>query len=154
VHDPLIDEPATTPPLGLDFASRLEEKDGSIAEAAAEERLKDSSEAEAFTSWKRTLEAVEERPTRFSRSRIRLAGEGHPAKSAECDDDAAVRSSASVSNLLLQRQMRAVLEPLLREWMDENLPALVEELVREELQRAGIRAVGGRVMKFATRRHA
>ncbi|MEM7290358.1 MAG: DUF2497 domain-containing protein [Pseudomonadota bacterium] len=35
----------------------------------------------------------------------------------------------------VEAQTEAILRPMLREWLDENLPSLVERLVREEIER-------------------
>ena len=35
----------------------------------------------------------------------------------------------------IEAKTEAVLRPMLREWLDENLPSLVEKLVREEIER-------------------
>ena len=39
----------------------------------------------------------------------------------------------------LQDMTRDMLQPLLKEWLDENLPSLVEKLVREEIERVARR---------------
>ena len=39
----------------------------------------------------------------------------------------------------LQDMTRDLLQPLLKEWLDENLPSLVEKLVREEIERVARR---------------
>jgi cell pole-organizing protein PopZ len=72
--------------------------------------------------------------------------------------EAAAAAASSVSNLMrtlaagrstqvysggptLEDIVRAELRPLLKEWLDENLPALVERLVRAEIERVVGRAV-------------
>jgi cell pole-organizing protein PopZ len=45
------------------------------------------------------------------------------------------------NELLLERVMRDLLRPMLKTWLDDNLPALVERLVRTEIERV---ARGGR----------
>ena len=42
---------------------------------------------------------------------------------------------------MLERMMRELLRPLVKTWLDENLPTLVERLVRNEIERV---ARGGR----------
>ena len=37
----------------------------------------------------------------------------------------------------LQDLARSMLRPMLKEWLDENLPTLVERLVRDEIERVG-----------------
>jgi uncharacterized protein len=38
-------------------------------------------------------------------------------------------------NITLEQLVRELLKPMLREWLDENLPPLVERLVHEEIKR-------------------
>lgn len=64
-----------------------------------------------------------------------------PLLSAEAND-AVTASFAALSANLAQRSaeladgmVREMLRPLLKQWLDENLPALVERLVRAEIQR-------------------
>jgi cell pole-organizing protein PopZ len=39
------------------------------------------------------------------------------------------------SNPTLDELVREALKPVLREWLDRNLPPMVETMVREEIQR-------------------
>ena len=39
----------------------------------------------------------------------------------------------------LQDMARDMLQPLLKEWLDDNLPQLVEKLVRDEIERVARR---------------
>lgn len=48
-------------------------------------------------------------------------------------------SSGDATGLALDAQVRETLRPMLQAWLDENLPALVERLVRAEIARV----VGG-----------
>ena len=46
------------------------------------------------------------------------------------------RSAASVSGgMTIEELVRSILEPKLNEWADENLPRLVEQIVRDKLSR-------------------
>jgi cell pole-organizing protein PopZ len=38
-------------------------------------------------------------------------------------------------NITLEQMVRELLKPMLRDWLDENLPPLVERLVHEEIKR-------------------
>lgn len=46
-----------------------------------------------------------------------------------------IQVSRSFEGVTLEDIVRAQLEPLLREWLDKNLPAMIERLVKEELER-------------------
>jgi hypothetical protein len=51
-------------------------------------------------------------------------------------------SAADNVDHILARMVRDALRPQLREWMDRNLPQIVERIVREEVQRMTARAQG------------
>jgi hypothetical protein len=55
--------------------------------------------------------------------------------------DALSTSLALQSSELAENVAREILRPLLKAWLDENLPSMVERLVRAEIQRV---ARGGR----------
>lgn len=61
------------------------------------------------------------------------------AKLQEPDEDdspaAAVMRASGGSNPTLDELVREALKPVLREWLDRNLPPMVETMVREEIQR-------------------
>jgi len=44
-------------------------------------------------------------------------------------------------NITLEQLVRELLKPMLQEWLDENLPPLVERLVHEEIKRIAREAV-------------
>jgi len=44
-------------------------------------------------------------------------------------------------NITLEQMVRELLKPMLQEWLDENLPPLVERLVHEEIKRIAREAV-------------
>ena len=44
-------------------------------------------------------------------------------------------------NITLEQMVRELLKPMLRDWLDENLPPLVERLVHEEIKRIAREAV-------------
>jgi len=67
--------------------------------------------------------------------------EPEPLMSAEADD-AATSSFAALnaalelqSSDLAERMVGELLRPMLKTWLDENLPSIVEKLVRAEIQR-------------------
>lgn len=49
--------------------------------------------------------------------------------------DALARSMASNGGIKLEDMVEGMLRPMLRSWLDDNLPGLVERLVREEIDR-------------------
>jgi cell pole-organizing protein PopZ len=59
------------------------------------------------------------------------------------NSDAAVRSAFDqLADTMFSREARSLedvvkdmMRPMLRDWLDDNLPPLVERLVREEIQR-------------------
>jgi uncharacterized protein len=64
-----------------------------------------------------------------------------PLLSPEADEAVALSFGALTANLevrgakLADSVVRDMLRPMLKQWLDENLPAVVERLVREEIQR-------------------
>ncbi len=61
------------------------------------------------------------------------------AKLQDMDEDespaAAVMRASGSGNPTLDELVREALKPVLREWLDRNLPPMVETMVREEIQR-------------------
>jgi hypothetical protein len=61
--------------------------------------------------------------------------------SPEADEAVALSFGALTASLdvrsaeLADSMVREMLRPMLKQWLDENLPAVVEQLVREEIQR-------------------
>ena len=43
-------------------------------------------------------------------------------------------------NQTLEQLVKDVLRPILKEWLDENLPDIVDRIVREEVERIAARA--------------
>jgi cell pole-organizing protein PopZ len=76
-----------------------------------------------------------------------VAEEVEPLLSDQADEavsaafDALSTSLALQSSELAENAAREILRPLLKTWLDENLPSMVERLVRAEIQRV---ARGGR----------
>jgi uncharacterized protein len=64
-----------------------------------------------------------------------------PLLSPETDEAVALSFGALTANLdvrsakLADSMVREMLQPMLKQWLDENLPAIVERLVRVEIQR-------------------
>ena len=64
-----------------------------------------------------------------------------PLLSAEADEAITASFSALSANLAVRSAeladglVREMLRPMLKQWLDENLPAIVERLVRAEIQR-------------------
>ena len=57
------------------------------------------------------------------------------AKAVEQDETAARRLPVSEGGETIEDMVRAMLKPMLSEWLDEHLPDIVERLVAEEIQR-------------------
>ena len=76
-----------------------------------------------------------------------VAEEAAPLLSDQADEavsaafEALSTSLALQSSELAENAAREILRPLLKTWLDENLPSMVERLVRAEIQRV---ARGGR----------
>lgn len=70
-----------------------------------------------------------------------------PLTSAQTDESVAASFGALSANVamhsaeMIEALMREMLRPMLKAWLDDNLPSLVERLVRAEIQRV---ARGGR----------
>ena len=63
------------------------------------------------------------------------------ASSGEADEAVALSFGALSANLevrsaeLADSMVRDMLRPMVKEWLDDNLPTMVERLVRDEIQR-------------------
>ena len=57
------------------------------------------------------------------------------AKAVEQDETAARRLPVSEGGETIEDMVRAMLKPMLSEWLDAHLPDIVERLVAEEIQR-------------------
>ncbi|MEK9833758.1 MAG: DUF2497 domain-containing protein, partial [Rhodospirillaceae bacterium] len=55
---------------------------------------------------------------------------------------AALAANAAIGdgNQTLEQLVKDVLRPILKEWLDENLPDIVDRIVREEVERIAARA--------------
>ncbi len=53
-----------------------------------------------------------------------------------------IQVSRSFDGITLEDIVRSQLEPLLSEWLDKNLPSIIDRLVREELEKISKRASG------------
>ncbi len=51
------------------------------------------------------------------------------------------KTSVEYNGITLEEIVRTELKPLLREWLDNNLPKMIERLVKEELQRVSKRVL-------------
>ena len=84
-------------------------------------------------------------PAAGGRSRARRRsprrGDEAPLLSAEANEAAALSFGALSAGLearsaeLADSMVRDMLRPMLKQWLDENLPAIVERLVRAEIER-------------------
>ncbi len=50
------------------------------------------------------------------------------------------RAARPLRNVTLEDMTRELLRPLLREWLDQNLQAIIEKMVRREIERLSARA--------------
>jgi cell pole-organizing protein PopZ len=93
-------------------------------------------EASAPTVVWRRPQAVEAEPAASAPQ-----GSEEPLLSPEATEAAALSFGALSAGLearsaeLADGMVRDMLRPMLKQWLDENLPAIVERLVREEIQR-------------------
>ena len=71
----------------------------------------------------------------------KLSADEEPLLSSEADEAVTASFGALSANLaarsaeLADGLVREMLRPMLKQWLDENLPAIVERLVRAEIQR-------------------
>ncbi|RME62048.1 MAG: DUF2497 domain-containing protein [Alphaproteobacteria bacterium] len=127
------------------------------AEAAAEPEYAEEpaeifqGEAEAESMSEPTTEPADEEVLELTDVAAEAAGAPEPAEAAAesiVSDDVAVAASAKfdqLSHMLVRRYpgaentleglVRDLLRPLLKEWLDANLPPLVEEMVAREIER-------------------
>lgn len=52
------------------------------------------------------------------------------------------KTAVEYNGITLEEIVRTELKPLLREWLDDNLPSMIERLVQEELERVSKRVLG------------
>ena len=96
-------------------------------------------DADAPTVVWRRPQAVEAEASAAAADAVRRNEE--PLLSPEADEAVALSFGALTANLevrsakLADSIVRDMLRPMLKQWLDENLPAVVERLVREEIQR-------------------
>ena len=157
---PTLDHEAGAIAFGSTVLDPSPEEDdlASLAEIASElsahdllPAIADESPQEVFSEIRAASEAHEEQPT-ITPPPIPPATEasaGDDAAMLSPESDASVASafralSASVqlaSSETIDRQVRELLRPMLKQWLDDNLPVMVERLVRAEIARG---ARGGR----------
>ncbi|HEY3621367.1 MAG TPA: DUF2497 domain-containing protein [Roseiarcus sp.] len=106
------------------------------ASAADASGLSQRPDANAPTVVWRRPQAVEAEPAADAVKRNE-----EPLLSPEADEAVALSFGALTANLdirsgvLADSMVREMLRPMLKKWLDENLPAIVEQLVRAEIQR-------------------
>jgi len=52
------------------------------------------------------------------------------------------KTAVEYNGITIEEIVRSELKPLLREWLDDNLPSMIERLVQEELERVSKRVLG------------
>jgi len=52
------------------------------------------------------------------------------------------KTAIEYNGITIEEIVRTELKPLLREWLDDNLPSMIERLVQEELERVSKRVLG------------
>ncbi|QLC21335.1 DUF2497 domain-containing protein [Parasphingopyxis sp. CP4] len=103
--------------LELTETVQAETPDESVAEEAAPTHVDTESAKEAIAS---------DETVRASKAALAaLAAIAKPADTHEAEDDAHP----------LEGLVREMLRPMLKEWLDDNLPAIVEEMVAREIAR-------------------
>jgi cell pole-organizing protein PopZ len=133
------DDPETQGVINLAIEKAI---DGVRAELAV-----DAEEPEAAGNGQARTEADGRRPAGVSgrsQSRFQPASgrtDGRPLLSARAGAavsasfDSLARSVAPANGRKLEEIVEGMLRPMLRSWLDDNLPLLVERLVREEIER-------------------
>jgi len=78
-------------------------------------------------------------------ARQQRGGAGQPADAAhaEAGSDVATPADRSAGSATLEEVVREALGPVLKSWLDENLPRLIEEQLRAEVQKAIAKAKPG-----------
>ena len=62
-----------------------------------------------------------------------------PKRSSRKGDEVNARATAGVATRTLEEVVTELLKPMLKAWLDENLPPLVERLVKREIVKLGHR---------------
>ncbi len=142
-----------------EFASELIENATQIASESQMESQPDAVEAEAALSPAAvaTMEGAEDDQPAGSKDAAPASGPGVHESAASApiheliSQETSSRVAASFDNLArvireehldsIDETVGEILRPMLQEWLDDNLPSLVERLVREEIERV---ARGGR----------
>ena len=62
-----------------------------------------------------------------------------PKRSSREGDEVSSRATAGVATRTLEEVVTELLKPMLKAWLDENLPPLVERLVKREIVKLGHR---------------
>ena len=131
-HDPVRGAAQEPPGLAPSLMPQtVDSNDAPMAEGEpAEERDEPQAVAPAIV-WRR-LQSVEAGPA---------GGDETPLLSHEANEAAALSFGALSASLdvrsaeLADELVRETLRPMLKQWLDENLPSIVERLVRAEIQR-------------------
>lgn len=143
IRNIIADDPAKTAPTKTlqpdpaPTAHSVSAKPASAPVAGAPESSPLRPEPGAPTVVWRRAQAVEAEPAAGARQ----PGEEQPLLSPEAAEAAALSFGAlsagleAQSAVLADSMVRDMLRPMLKSWLDENLPLMVERLVREEIQR-------------------
>lgn len=160
--DPIVLTQRVDPDPVPDFADFLEDEEGGDDEARVEIDMQDAEpEEDADAFYDKSPEPVIEpdplpappvRPSRPVEPRYEEPAaqeDDEPLLTKRAEDAAygafkklAVKTAVdSISGITIEEIVRDELRPMLRVWLDENLPNLVERLVKEELDRVARRAL-------------
>jgi uncharacterized protein len=127
--------PPHLPPAPAPMPQIVYSKDGGAAQSEPSEALQRPDAVAPTVVWRRP-QAVEAEPVGEP-----AGGDEAPLLSPEANEAATLSFGALSANLevrsaeLADSMMRDMLRPMLKQWLDENLPTIVERLVRAEIQR-------------------
>lgn len=140
----LIDDKAVEEPV-IEEADEPEEDDGDALHIEMRDRLeeirRESEEREAAPEMVEEEPAMAENktvPSDILSSNTQAAALGSLSKLTK---RMPIERSRSYDGVTLEDIVRELLHPMLREWMDDNLPSMVERTVQKELEKLARRAM-------------
>jgi uncharacterized protein len=139
--NPAKGTPLKPPPAPAPMPQIVYSNDAACPQGDASEPPERSDANAPTVVWRRPQQ-VEAKPAPDA-----LQGNEEPLLSPEANEAVALSFGALSANLqvrsaeLADEMVRETLRPMLKQWLEENLPAIVERLVRAEIQRV---ARGGR----------
>jgi cell pole-organizing protein PopZ len=132
----------------FDLDSAALEVSATAASAAFDSEEPPTAKAEAYLTEAGTVSALDEPATpaiEQAAAALALASASEPQRSAIISEEAGRQVTASFSELAeaiaargrksLDEVAEDLMRPILQDWLDNNLPTMVERLVREEIER-------------------